>query len=134
MANNSLATQQTQLLNSLYKDFPSPSAFTSLEPLLHEAIKYDPKITRKIVQNYLLQQHVYTKHRKAVRRFPRLHTFSPGPKTIWQADLGVMSALGSRNRNYNYYLLCIDCFTRMIFVESIKRKLATDVVDGFEKI
>jgi hypothetical protein len=45
-----------------------------------------------------------------------------------------MSALGSRNRNYNYYLLCIDCFSRMIFVEPIKRKLATDVVDGFEKI
>src|SRR3954451_16008282 len=96
---NSVKENHTLLLDSLYKDFNFPSAYTSVEPLWNEAIKHDQTITRKIVRNYLLQQHVYTKHRKAVRRFPRLHTFSPGPNTIWQADLGVMSALGSRNRN-----------------------------------
>jgi len=122
------------LLNKLYKNFEYPSAFTSLEPLFNEARKHSPKIPKKAVRDYLKTQEVYTKHRKAVRRFTRLPTFSPGPNTVWQADLGDMIKLSTRNKNFNYYLLCIDYFSRMIYLEPLKKKTGEDVIKGFEAI
>jgi len=134
MENKRIAVKDRELLNKLYKNFKYPSAFTSLEPLLKEAQKHSPKISRSTVRDYLKSQYVYTKHRKAVRRFKRLPTFSPGPNTVWQADLGVMIKLATRNKNFNYYLLCIDCFSRMIYVKPIKKKTGEDVINGFEAI
>lgn len=126
--------QNKKLLDNLYKNFSYPSAFTSVEPLLKEARKYNPKINRNFVGNYLRSQHVYTKHRKVIRKYKRLATFSPGPNTVWQADLGVMIPLVRQNKGYNYYLICVDCFSRMIFIEPIKRKFASHVIEGFENI
>lgn len=131
---NNLQLEHKNLLDQLYKNFSHPSAFTSVEPLLKEALKYRAKITRNFVKNYLRTQHVYTKHRKVIRRYKRLPTLAPGPNTVWQADLGLMIPLARQNSGYNYYLICIDCFSRMIFIEPLKRKFASHVIVAFQAI
>jgi hypothetical protein len=42
--------------------------------------------------------------------------------------------LTKQNSGYAYYLLCIDCFTRKIFVQPIKKKTAQEVIEAFRKI
>ncbi|KAL3123088.1 hypothetical protein niasHT_006116 [Heterodera trifolii] len=122
------------LLEFLYKDLSSPVAFTSVEPLLREARKTQPKINRTDVQNYLATQRTYTLHRQAKRRYRRLPTLAPGLHTEWQADLAILDRLGKQNRGYKYLLVCIDTLSRQVFVEPVKTKTSTNMIIAFGRI
>ncbi|KAL3114413.1 hypothetical protein niasHT_017277 [Heterodera trifolii] len=126
--------KKLRLLEFLYKDLSSPVAFTSVEPLLKEARKNQPKINRKDVQNYLATQRTYTLHRQAKRRYRRLPTLAPGLHTEWQADLAIFDRLGKQNRGYKYLLVCIDTLSRQVFVEPVKTKTSANMINAFEHI
>ncbi|KAL3075851.1 hypothetical protein niasHT_032054 [Heterodera trifolii] len=121
-------------LKFLYKDLSSPVAFTSVEPLLREARKTQPKINRTDVQNYLATQRTYTLHRQAKRRYRRLPTLAPGLHTEWQADLAIFDRLAKQNRGYKYLLVCIDTLSRQVFVEPVKTKTSANMIIAFEHI
>jgi transposase InsO family protein len=123
-----------RLLERLYKELESSACYAGVDPLWKLAREFNPKVTRTHVENYLSKQRTYTIHRRAVRKFERLMTEAPGPNTVWQADLGVLQMLASRNRGFAYYLLCIDCFTRMIYIEPLKKKTADSVIEAFRCI
>jgi transposase InsO family protein len=122
------------LLDRLYKDVESPASFGGVEQLWQMAREFHPKVTRSQVEQYLAKEPTYTTHRRAVRKFERLITQAPGPNTIWQADLGVLQMLERQNSGYAYYLLCIDCFTRMLHVEPLRKKTAEDVIEAFRRV
>ncbi|KAL3092234.1 hypothetical protein niasHT_026759 [Heterodera trifolii] len=118
----------------LYKDLRSPVAFTSVEPLLKEARKSQPKINRTDVQIYLATQRTYTLHRQAKRRYRRLPTLAPGLHTEWQADLAIFDRLAKQNRGYSYLLVCIDTLSRQVFVEPVKTKTSVNMIRAFGRI
>ncbi|KAL3092068.1 hypothetical protein niasHS_004231 [Heterodera schachtii] len=126
--------KKLRLLEFLYKDLSSPVAFTSVEPLLREARKSQPKINRADVQNYLATQRTYTLHRQAKRRYRRLPTLAPGLHTEWQADLAIFDRLAKQNRGYKYLLVCIDTLSRQVFVEPVKTKTSANMIRAFEHI
>ncbi|KAL3092184.1 hypothetical protein niasHT_026736 [Heterodera trifolii] len=126
--------KKLRLLEFLYKDLSSPVAFTSVEPLLKEARKNQPKINRIDVQNYLATQRTYTLHRQAKRRYRRLPTLAPGLHTEWQADLAIFDRLGKQNRGYKYLLVCIDTLSRQVFVEPVKTKTSANMINAFKHI
>ncbi|KAL3107353.1 hypothetical protein niasHT_014717 [Heterodera trifolii] len=123
-----------RLLEFLYKDLRSPVAFTSVEPLLKEARKSQPKINRTDVQIYLATQRTYTLHRQAKRRYRRLPTLAPGLHTEWQADLAIFDRLAKQNRGYSYLLVCIDTLSRQVFVEPVKTKTSVNMIRAFGRI
>ena len=124
------------LLKRLYTDVSagSPALFTSVEPLYREAKKIIKDIKREEVEEFLIQQPTYTRHRRAVRHFKRLATIAPGLHTNWQCDLSDMQRLSKENKGYGFFLLCIDSLSRQIFVEPVKTKHATAIVKGFQAI
>ncbi|KAL3110903.1 hypothetical protein niasHT_014840 [Heterodera trifolii] len=126
--------KKLRLLEFLYKDLSSPVAFTSVEPLLREARKTQPKINRTDVQNYLASQRTYTLHRQAKRRYRRLPTLAPGLHTKWQADLAIFDRLAKQNSGYKYLLVCIDTLSRQVFVELVKTKTSTNMIIAFSRI
>ncbi|KAL3109395.1 hypothetical protein niasHT_015240 [Heterodera trifolii] len=126
--------KKLRLLEFLYKDLSSPVAFTSVEPLLREARKSQPKINRADVQNYLATQRTYTLHRQAKRRYRRLPTLAPGLHTEWQADLAIFDRLAKQNCGYKYLLVCIDTLSRQVFVEPVKTKTSTNMIIAFGRI
>ncbi|KAL3095775.1 hypothetical protein niasHT_024071 [Heterodera trifolii] len=126
--------KKLRLLEFLYKDLSSPVAFTSVEPLLREARKTQPKINRTDVQNYLATQRTYTLHRQAKRRYRRLPTLAPGLHTEWQADLAIFDRLAKQNSGYKYLLVCIDTLSRQVFVEPVKTKTSTNMIIAFGRI
>lgn len=126
--------KREKLLDRLYKDVHSPVCFTSVEPLLREARRHDKQITRAQVKEYLARQSVYTLHRRAVRRYRRLHTLAPGLHTEWQADLAVMDRLARDNRGYKYFLVCIDTLSRQLFVEPVKSKHSHNMIAAFKRL
>ena len=124
------------LLKRLYMDVNTASTalFTSVEPLYREAKKKMCNIKREDVEEFLIRQPSYTRHRRAVRRFKRLATIAPGLHTDWQCDLSDMQRLSKENKGYGFFLLCIDSLSRQIFVEPVKTKHATAIVKGFQAI
>ncbi|KAL3091471.1 hypothetical protein niasHS_004876 [Heterodera schachtii] len=126
--------KKLRLLEFLYKDLSSPVAFTSVEPLLREARKTQPKINRTDVQNYLASQRTYTLHRQAKRRYRRLPTLAPGLHTEWQADLAIFDRLAKQNSGYKYLLVCVDTLSRQVFVEPVKTKTSTNMIIAFGRI
>ncbi|KAL3125605.1 hypothetical protein niasHT_005492 [Heterodera trifolii] len=126
--------KKLRLLEFLYKDLSSPVAFTSVEPLLREAQKTQPKINRIDVQNYLATQRTYTLHRQAKRRYRRLPTLAPGLHTEWQADLAIFDRLAKQNSGYKYLLVCIDTLSRQVFVEPVKTKTSANMIIAFGRI
>ncbi|KAL3084275.1 hypothetical protein niasHS_009763 [Heterodera schachtii] len=126
--------KKLRLLEFLYKDLSSPVAFTSVEPLLREARKTQPKINRTDVQNYLATQRTYTLHRQAKRRYRRLPTLAPGLHTEWQADLAIFDRLAKQNRGYKYLLVCIDTLSRQVFVQPVRTKTSANMIIAFGRI
>jgi transposase InsO family protein len=122
------------LLLKLFTDPRSTTVYTSAVPLLAEARRHIPSITRRDVHNFLASQPTYTRHRRAVRRFPRLPTLAAGLHTDWQADLADIQLLRRANRGYGYLLVAIDVLSRQIFVEPMRRKFAADAVKAFSEI
>ncbi|KAL3095253.1 hypothetical protein niasHT_020405 [Heterodera trifolii] len=110
--------KKLRLLEFLYKDLSSPVAFTSVEPLLREARKTQPKINRADVQNYLATQRTYTLHRQAKRRYRRLPTLASGLHTEWQADLAILT----------------DLLNKTVFVEPVKTKTSNNMIIAFGRI
>lgn len=132
---SSRARYKLQQLHKLYTDLQhSPAAYTSVEPLLREARKKFPSISRRECQSFLDALPSYTRHRRAVHNFRRLPTLAAGLHTDWQADLADLQLLSRANRGYRYLLVCIDVLSRQLFVEPMRRKFAVDAVKAFKEI
>ena len=134
--NENRQTRINRLLNRLYTDVEAGSAalFTSTEPLLREAKKFERDIKREDVEAFLTSQPVYTRHRRAIRRFKRMATIAPGLHTDWQCDLSDMQRLSAENHGYGFFLLCIDSLSRQIYVEPVKRKSAECLIKAFKSV
>ncbi|KAL3084452.1 hypothetical protein niasHT_039247 [Heterodera trifolii] len=110
-----------KVLDELYKDTRSNAAFTSVEPLL---LGGTPDST------------------------PGEASAGPRCVVIWPASastpytvgLSVVSVVCRRlplkrhNRGHAYLLVCADTLSRQLFVEPVKSKRSSDIVQAFEKI
>jgi len=74
--------------SSLYLDPSQPASFGGLDAV-YRAVKEKEKtkIYRKLVQDWLSQQDVYTLHEHAQRHYKRSQVIVPGIDAQFQADL-----------------------------------------------
>ncbi len=68
--------------------------------------------------------------KKRLKKIPRRHMILHGVGILWQADLGQLYQFNDKQ----YFLLCIDVFSRQIFCEALEHKTAVEVKKAFKKI
>ena len=101
---------------------------------LYEDIESAPSYSAKI-EKYLRNNIVHSRHRRIVKKtFPRRRIISRFPFDIFMADLIEYPKLKFQNNQYVFILVLIDCFTRKIWAEPMKRKNAQWTADAFESI
>ena len=101
---------------------------------LYEDIESAPSYSAKI-DAYLRSNTVHSRHRRIVKKkFPRRKIISRFPFDIFMADLIEYPQFKFQNNGYVYILVIIDCFTRKVWVEPMKRKNAQWTADAFEAI
>ena len=101
---------------------------------LYEDIESAPSYSAKIAA-YLRSNTVHSRHRRIVKKkFPRRKIISRFPFDIFMADLIEYPKLKFQNNGYVYILVLIDCFTRKVWVEPMKKKNAQWAADAFEAI
>ena len=101
---------------------------------LYEDIESAPSYSAKI-DAYLRSNTVHSRHRRIVKKkFPRRKIISRFPFDIFMADLIEYPQLKFQNNGYVYILVIIDCFTRKVWIEPMKRKNAQWTADAFEAV
>ena len=116
-------------LASTYYDVKGVGSFGGIRPLTESS-----KVKTKQAKAWLASQDVYTLHKPVRYKFPRRKTIVGGPNQQWQADLIDVSRLSRHNRGTKFLLTCIDVFSKKAWVEPLKDKTATSLLNAFESI
>lgn len=123
-----------KLLEKIFYNPALPAGFGSIDKLYRKAKTINPNIRIKDVKSFLKGSRVYTLHKLQRKKFPRRKVVSAGPRIILSCDLAEMGALQEENHGVRYLLVCIDVFSRYMFIEPLQRKSALDMVKAFTKI
>ena len=101
---------------------------------LYENIKAAPSYSAKITK-FLRHNDVHSKFSRVVKRnFTRRRVIVRFPFELFMADLIDYQYYRHANKGYRYILLVIDCFTKMIYVEPLKRKTMEASATAIENI
>ena len=101
---------------------------------LYTNIRSEPNYSAKI-KEFLQAYDLHSKNKRIVkRRFPRRRVIARFPFDVWMGDLIEFPGLKFYNKHFKYALLVIDVFTKVIYIEPMKRKLGADCAEAFEKI
>ena len=123
----SLSSSEKVKLQRLYRE--GKAAYGSVQNL-HKA----SGLSKKKVTDFLYRKNSYTKFRQAIRHFKRLPAFAIRINEIWCLDLAFMDKLSEFNNGVKYLLICVDVFSRLVRVQSMKSKYASDAVAAFKKM
>ena len=85
---------------------------------LYRDVKKDGKydISRAQLKKWLMKQDTYTLHKPARRHYKRNRVIVGGIDELWQMDLADMQAIATDNDGYRYLLVCIDIFSKFVWV------------------
>lgn len=123
-----------RILNELYYSFQSNAAYTGKERLYQVAKQKDNSITRKQVNDWLSSELPYNLHRPVRLNFKTRPIIVHGIDEHWQLDLVDLKKLSRFNSGFKYLLVCIDVFSKYVWVEALKTKSATELKKAIENI
>ncbi|XP_067668348.1 uncharacterized protein [Haliotis asinina] len=104
------------------------------KPQKGKSQKGKPPLTQHQVRQWLKTQDTYTLHKPARRSFSRDHYRVSGVDELWQADLSDLLAYQKENQGYRYLLCVIDVFSKMAWVQPMKSKTGTTLIEAFQRI
>ena len=73
-------------------------------------------------------------HKPVRFKFKKRRVYSPGPNSIWAADLADLSKYSRSNKGYKYLLLVIDIFTKYGYIRPLKNKTGVVTTQAFKDI
>ena len=76
----------------------------------------------------------FTKYHAQRLNFPRLKVIANDLNEIWSLDLAHVDKLAKYNCDVKYLLIAVDCFSRYLRVEPLKRKNATETAKAFRNM
>lgn len=128
------APRVRKTLMEIFTSLKNPAAFGSAANLYREAREKIPGLTQKQVDVFLTSVPSYTMHRRVYVKFPRRKVITSGIDTQWQADLVDMRSVEKENDSFKYLLTIIDVFSRQAWVQPLKDKYASSVLEAFNRV
>ena len=124
-----------EYLTQLYYNPKRSGALGGVERLYRD-VKKDGKydISRAQLKKWLMKQDTYTLHKPARRHYKRNSVIVGGIDELWQMDLADMQTMAAENDGYRYLLVCIDVFSKYLWVIPLKAKTGPALVTAFKKI
>lgn len=119
-----------ELLNQLYYD--AEHGFISSDKLYRKANKLDPKITRKIVKDFLSKQAPEQINKQPIKS----KEFKPilGPIGQWNIDLMFYTSFKRLNKGYHIILTAIEINSKYAYAYPLKTKSKDKVVEVIEQL
>ena len=113
-------------LEEIYTTLSDPDGYTGSVSRLQKRTK----LPLKVVKRFLEKQDGYTLNRTMKRKIMRNHILTSKVDQQWQCDLSDMIGLKGRR----YCFVCIDCYSRYVFVIPIVNKLPNTIILAFQEI
>lgn len=130
-----LTPQKRSILTHLYNDISTPAGFTGSIQKLYEAARLkDTTITIANTREFLRGERSYTLHKGNLTRFPRRKILAPKPRTIIACDLGDFCSLQNYNNGVKYILVCVDVYSRLMLVQTLKKKNSAHMLAALRKM
>ena len=123
----SLSKFEKAKLQRLYRE--GKAAYGSVQNLQKAS-----RLSKKKVTDFLYRKNSYTKFRQAIGHFKRLPASAKRINEIRCLDLAFVDKLSEFNNGVKYLLICVDVFSRLVRVQSMKSKYASDAVAAFKKM
>jgi hypothetical protein len=99
-----------------------------------ERLRKSVKLPRKNVVAELSQVNAYTRHKDRHKTFQRNPVIVIDRLTQMQADLMDVSQSSRYNRGVKFILVVVDCFSKMLYCETVKNKTGPLVASAFDKV
>ena len=130
-----LSEKQEKYLEDLYGNPKKVGSLGGVKRLF-DAVKKENKykLTLNQIRNWLKKSDTYTLHKPVRRKFQRNTVLASYINYQWDADLADMILLKKYNRNFKYFLLVIDVFSKFIWTAPLKTKTGQEVTDAFKKM
>jgi len=111
----------------------NPGAFAGLHGFVSHTNYRDITKVKKALQSL----NAHNSHVPTRKRFQRRPMICPEIDSVWSVDLADMQNLRTKNRNFAYILVAIDCLSKFLFTRPLKRKTKEEVqqalLDIFKK-
>ena len=121
-------------INSIYTDISNPGGFSGVLPLLKAVKKTYPEISKDDVKNFLQKNRTYSLFKPRKLKFPRSTIVPTGILDQVHCDLADFQALSRKNSGFNYLLVGVDIFTKMVYAAPVKSKTFKDMKESFEQL
>lgn len=119
-------------LEKIYYDPKHPASFSTVDKLW---LALEKKIPKKTVIEWLISQDTYTRHKPRRVHFPRNCYIITNIAELYEADLAIFpDEYAKHNDGFKYILVVIDCFSKFMFVEPLKRRTTEAIIVAFKKI
>ena len=112
-----------------YLDPSNPGSFGGVERFRKEA-----KLTRKEAEQALQHVDEYTVTKESKKRFKRNKIVVTNMQQQFQIDLADMTRFASENNHVKFLLFAIDCFSRKLSVQPIRKKTPDCVVKAMAQV
>ena len=124
-----------EYLENIYFD-PSHAASFSGPEKLYRTVKKEGKfkIGRNKIKKFLRNKEEYSLQRDTKRKRKRRKIVVSGVDSQWAVDLADVQNLKTDNDGVKYFLVVIDVFSKFLFIEMLKDKKASTVLEGMKKI
>ena len=129
-----LASKMEKYLRKRYNDPSAPGSFQGPYKLYESAKRDGQNVSILDTKRVLEKEEPYTLNRTVRHNFVRNRVITDTIDTQWGCDLAVMSQLSKYNDKINYFMLCIDVFSRYAWVRLVKQKFAGTIIDSFKSI
>jgi len=124
-------------LSNIYYDTNEPSSFYGAVKLWHH-IKDRPDkpehVTYDTVKEWLDKQTTHTIHTTPPGKFPTEKIIVEHLDMQWDSDLLQFADFAKYNRGYKYLVVCIDLFSRYLWVKALKTKASAETAKACKAI
>ncbi|KAK3098728.1 hypothetical protein FSP39_022460 [Pinctada imbricata] len=122
-------------LENIYNDPSHPGGYAGVEKL-YQVVKNEGKfkVGRERIRNFLQSQESYSLQRTVRRKFPRNRVIVGGIDRQWDIDLASVENLEKHNPKVKFLLICIDIFSRFLWVQPLENKLSSTIIEGLNVI
>ena len=121
-------------ISELYFNPEFPASLSSLWKFYKEAKKVIKNLTRQDVKKWSKQSNTYTIHKSARKKFNRERIYTSRIDYLWEIDLVDVSRLKEYNDGYTFLLICIDTFSKYVWIRSLKKKTGKEATAAFGDI
>jgi hypothetical protein len=132
-----LSKKIDKYLHKIYYNPELPGSFSSHDKLWRYISTLNDKphaLTKLKIKQWVESQDTHSIHKQLKIKFKREKIIVGSIGELWESDLIDLSMLKEQNNGFRFIFVCIDAFSKYIWLKAIKNKTAIEVKKSFQEI